>query len=87
MDVRDSALSAPACCHPQLTCLASCRIHNDYDTPTWERMSAIKSRVLRIWDGAPPAIKICCVKFAQRVVLAQTLAVNSDQKVSHKPPP
>lgn len=40
---------------------------------------AIKQRILRIWDDAAPAVKLCCIKFAQRVVLAQTTAINLDK--------
>lgn len=40
---------------------------------------AIKQRILRIWDDAAPAVKLCCIKFAQRVVLAQTTAINMDK--------
>ncbi|KAF9876520.1 mRNA cleavage and polyadenylation specificity factor complex subunit [Colletotrichum karsti] len=49
-------------------------INNSYDTVTWERMVAIKKRILRIWDDAEPTVRICCIKFAQRVVLAQSAA-------------
>ncbi|TEA15992.1 mRNA cleavage and polyadenylation specificity factor complex subunit pta1 [Colletotrichum sidae] len=49
-------------------------INNGYDTFTWERMVAIKTRILRIWEDAPPTVRICCIKFAQRVVLAQSAA-------------
>lgn len=42
-------------------------------------MIAIKQKILRLWDGAAPAVKLCCIKFAQRVVLAQTTAVNIDK--------
>ena len=35
-------------------------------------MMAIKSKILALWDGAPTPVKVCCVKFVQRVVLAQT---------------
>jgi len=44
-------------------------------------MVAIKSTILRVWDDAPPPVKICCVKFAQRVVLAQTTSNGMEQKV------
>ncbi|CAG9971238.1 unnamed protein product [Clonostachys byssicola] len=47
-------------------------INNSYDTVTWERMVGIKQRILRTWDQATPSVKICCIKFAQRVILAQT---------------
>ncbi|KAI5865159.1 hypothetical protein GGS23DRAFT_412070 [Durotheca rogersii] len=54
--------------------------HNSYDTSTWERMMAIKARILRIWDTAPISIRICCIKFAQRVVLAQTPSINPEPR-------
>lgn len=37
-------------------------------------MLAIKLRILRIWDTAVTGVRICCIKFAQRVVLVQTAA-------------
>ncbi|KXH60951.1 mRNA cleavage and polyadenylation specificity factor complex subunit [Colletotrichum salicis] len=49
-------------------------INNSYDTFTWERMVAIKQRILQIWDDAESTVRICCIKFAQRVVLAQSAA-------------
>ncbi|KAI0111445.1 hypothetical protein F4814DRAFT_422512 [Daldinia grandis] len=55
-------------------------INNSYDTHTWERITAIKSRILRIWDTAPLTIRICCIKFAQRVVLAQTQSINPEPR-------
>lgn len=58
------------------------RINNPYDKPTWEKMAAIKTRILRIWDTAPPGIRICCIKFSQRVVLAQTAPPDGDARVS-----
>lgn len=56
-------------------------INNPYDGPTWERMIAIKSRILRIWDSAAIGVRICCIKFAQRVVLVQTTGPDADAKV------
>ncbi|SPO00910.1 related to PTA1 - pre-tRNA processing protein / PF I subunit [Cephalotrichum gorgonifer] len=47
-------------------------IENSYDKITWERMAAVKSRILQMWDNANPSIRICCIKFAQRVVLSQS---------------
>ncbi|KAI1077081.1 hypothetical protein F5B20DRAFT_572410 [Whalleya microplaca] len=58
----------------------STRINNSYDTATWERMTTIKARILRIWDTAPLNVRICCIKFAQRVVLAQTQSVNPEPR-------
>ncbi|KAM3445456.1 hypothetical protein NHJ13734_000369 [Beauveria thailandica] len=57
-------------------------INNSYDTVTWERMMAIKQRILQIWDTATPTVRICCIKFAQRVVLAQTVSIMGDHRYS-----
>ena len=43
-------------------------------------MQAIKSRILQIWQTAVTPVRICCIKFAQRVVLAQT-NVGSEARV------
>lgn len=42
-------------------------------------MITIKQKILRIWDDAASAVKLCCVKFAQRVVLAQTTATSMEK--------
>ncbi|RYP49961.1 hypothetical protein DL768_004396 [Monosporascus sp. mg162] len=55
-------------------------INNSYDATTWACMTAIKTRILQIWDTAPLTIRICCVKFAQRIVLAQTASVNPEPR-------
>lgn len=55
-------------------------INNGYDTITWEKMVGIKQRILQIWDTAAPSVKICCVKFAQRVVLAQTASSGAEHR-------
>ncbi|KAH6634141.1 hypothetical protein B0J18DRAFT_9852 [Chaetomium sp. MPI-SDFR-AT-0129] len=55
-------------------------IHNSYHTESWEQMSAIKSRIFQIWDGAPAPVRLSCIKFAQRVVLAQTPSNGMEQK-------
>ncbi|KAI4237193.1 MAG: hypothetical protein L6R40_005971 [Gallowayella cf. fulva] len=47
-------------------------ISNPQDSATWDRMSAIKSNVFRRWDTAPGGIRVCCIKFVQRVVQVQT---------------
>jgi symplekin len=44
-------------------------------------MLAIKSRILRIWDSAATGVRICCIKFAQQVVLAQTTGPDADPRV------
>ena len=66
------------CCDPPFA--NNARINNSYDSDTWERISAIKSRILRLWESPLPSVQICCIKFAQRVVLAQTHAANPDQR-------
>lgn len=55
-------------------------INNAYDIPTWERMLAIKSRILRIWETSTPGVRVCCIKFAQRVVLVQTKGPDANAK-------
>ncbi|EEY20035.1 conserved hypothetical protein [Verticillium alfalfae VaMs.102] len=56
-------------------------INNSYDNMTWERMVKIKTRILRIWENAEPSLRICCMKFAQRVVLAQSVANPQEPRV------
>ncbi|KAI0869341.1 mRNA cleavage and polyadenylation specificity factor complex subunit [Hypoxylon argillaceum] len=55
-------------------------INNSYDTATWEKMTAIKTRIRDIWDTAPLTVRICCIKFIQRVVLAHTSSVNPEPR-------
>jgi symplekin len=47
-------------------------------------MSAIKSSILRRMDTAAPGVRICCIKFLQRVVLVQTPGV-VDPRVGDTP--
>ncbi|KAI9728264.1 MAG: hypothetical protein M1834_007757 [Cirrosporium novae-zelandiae] len=47
-------------------------IGNPNDKATWEKMTAIKSNILKRWDVAPSSVRICCIKFVQRVVHVQT---------------
>ncbi|KAI1435701.1 mRNA cleavage and polyadenylation specificity factor complex subunit [Xylaria sp. CBS 124048] len=55
-------------------------INNSYDTTTWEKMTAIKTKIRDIWDTAPPTVRICCIKFVQRVILAHTSSVNLEPR-------
>lgn len=57
------------------------RINNAYDKDTWERMAAIKSQILRIWDTATVGVRVCCIKFSQRVIMAQTTGPEADPRV------
>ncbi|KAF3764869.1 hypothetical protein M406DRAFT_258527 [Cryphonectria parasitica EP155] len=63
-----------------LISFSNSRIHNSYERGPWDELMAIKQRILRIWDDAASVLKACCTKFAQRVVLAQTTAVNMDKQ-------
>ena len=56
-------------------------INNSYDTISWEKVTAIKSRILEIWATATPSVQVCCVKLAQRIVLAQSVASGAEQRV------
>ncbi|KAH8202661.1 hypothetical protein TruAng_003147 [Truncatella angustata] len=55
-------------------------ISNAYDTTTWKNMTAIKTRIFQLWENAPPTLRICCVKFAQRVILAQSPSINPEPR-------
>lgn len=56
-------------------------INNNWDKDTWAKMVAIKTRILRIWDSAVAGVRICCIKFAQRVVLVQSAGPEANPKV------
>ncbi|CBF84897.1 RNA-processing protein PTA1 [Aspergillus nidulans FGSC A4] len=47
-------------------------INHPEDKQSWEHIEAIKQDLLRRWDSFPCPVKVCCIKFAQRVVLTQT---------------
>ncbi|PYH77801.1 mRNA cleavage and polyadenylation specificity factor complex subunit [Aspergillus uvarum CBS 121591] len=47
-------------------------INHPRDGAIWENMTAIKQGILRRWDSFPSQVKICCIKFVQRVVQVQT---------------
>ncbi|KAK3953167.1 hypothetical protein QBC32DRAFT_210791 [Pseudoneurospora amorphoporcata] len=57
-------------------------ISNTYHPQSWLAMSAIKSKILSIWEGAPTPVKLCCIKFVQRVILAQTASNGAEPKHS-----
>ncbi|KAK9456188.1 hypothetical protein V1511DRAFT_496801 [Dipodascopsis uninucleata] len=45
---------------------------NKSDEETWTKMSAIKSRILQLWDGESKGVRLCCIKFVQKVIATQT---------------
>ncbi|KAL9086737.1 MAG: hypothetical protein Q9159_004032 [Coniocarpon cinnabarinum] len=55
-------------------------IYNPSDSTTWMHMAAIKSNILRRMDTAPSGVKVCCVKFIQRVVQVQTPGLIADPR-------
>lgn len=48
-------------------------------------MSAIKSKILKKWDKAALGVRICCIKFVQRVIHVQTTGPIADPRVSSTP--
>ncbi|KAL6720739.1 hypothetical protein ACLMJK_002664 [Lecanora helva] len=55
-------------------------IANPHDVPVWNQMVAIKSNILKRWDTAPAGVRICCIKFVQRVIQVQTPGVIADPR-------
>ncbi|MCJ1388068.1 hypothetical protein MMC18_000912 [Xylographa bjoerkii] len=55
-------------------------INNPHDSQTWERMASIKSNILKRWDSAATGVRICCIKFVQRVVQVQTPGIIADPR-------
>ena len=44
-------------------------------------MASIKSNILKRWDTAPVGVRVCCIKFVQKVVQVQTPGVIADPRV------
>ena len=59
-------------------------INNSHDTQTWGNMAGVKSNILRRWDSADVGVRICCIKFVQRVVQLQTPGVVADPRVRYE---
>ncbi|KAI9044591.1 RNA-processing protein PTA1 [Aspergillus affinis] len=55
-------------------------INHPDDREAWENMTAIKQDILRRWDTFPYPVKLCCIKFVQRVVQVQTHGLISDPR-------
>lgn len=64
--------------------------HCDYsisdpsDAPTWQKMVAIKTSILRRMDNEPAGVRLCCIKFIQSVVQVQTPGMIADPRVRDK---
>jgi hypothetical protein len=50
--------------------------------PLWDRMTNVKQSILKKWDAALAPVKVCCIKFAQKVVQVQTPGPIADPRVS-----
>jgi len=50
----------------------------------WKDMTDIKLNILQRMDSAPPAVRICCVKFVQKVVHVETPGLIADPRVSRR---
>jgi symplekin len=46
----------------------------------WQDMTSMKLTVLRLMDTAPTSVRVCCVKFIQKVVQVQTPGVIADPR-------
>ncbi|GKZ22480.1 hypothetical protein AbraIFM66951_008363 [Aspergillus brasiliensis] len=57
---------------PALASTQKEHINHPAEATAWENMTAIKQDILRRWDSFPFPVKICCIKFVQRVVHVQT---------------
>ena len=55
---------------------------NRADAATWEKMTVIKTTILKIWDTAAEGVRIACIKFAQRIIMVQTPGA-SDPRVRY----
>lgn len=53
--------------------------HPDEST-AWDHMTAIKTVLLQRMDSAPTGVRICCVKFVQKVVHVQTAGQIADPR-------
>jgi hypothetical protein len=57
-------------------------LRNANDGSLWEHMTNIKRSILKKWDVAVVPMKVCCIKFAQKVVQVQTPGPIADPRVS-----
>jgi len=63
-------------------CSSIYRCSNRNDAETWNKMVTIKSNILNLWDIAPIGVRICCIKFVQRVILVQSRGI-TDPRVCY----
>ncbi|OAX79314.1 hypothetical protein ACJ72_06367 [Emergomyces africanus] len=63
-----------------MICVLFTSIDNPSESSLWETMTAVKQNILKRWDTASNSIKVCCIKFVQKVVQVQTTGVISDPR-------
>lgn len=56
-------------------------VNHPEDSKSWDTMNVIKQDILRRMDSFLCPVKICCIKFLQRVVQVQTPGLISDPRV------
>ncbi|PWW79228.1 hypothetical protein C7212DRAFT_288366 [Tuber magnatum] len=49
--------------------------NNREDAATWKKMDVLKAKILSLWDTGPVGVRLCCIKFVQRVILVQSRGV------------
>ncbi|KIX01623.1 uncharacterized protein Z518_09349 [Rhinocladiella mackenziei CBS 650.93] len=55
-------------------------ISHPNEAALWQDMSSIKLDILQRMDSAPVAVRICCIKFVQKVVQVETPGLISDPR-------
>ncbi|OAL35224.1 hypothetical protein AYO20_05478 [Fonsecaea nubica] len=55
-------------------------ISHPTETTLWQEMSRIKLNILQRMDSAPIAVRVCCIKFVQKVVHVETPGLISDPR-------
>ncbi|KAJ5088204.1 Protein of unknown function DUF3453 [Penicillium angulare] len=55
-------------------------VNHPEDAHSWEKMNTIKQEILKRMDSFSCPVKICCVKFLQRVVQVQTPGLIADPR-------
>ncbi|KAK5467913.1 hypothetical protein LTS15_000886 [Exophiala xenobiotica] len=77
MEVVKSVVQAAASLYPLVFRRV---ISRQNEAALWHDMSAMKLNILQRMDSAPVAIRICCIKFVQKVVQVETPGVISDPR-------
>ena len=76
-------------CHFQTLCEAQVNnpdkslrsISQPEQASTWQTMTAVKSNILKRMDTSPAIVRVCCVKFVQKIIQVQTQGAIADPRV------